>query len=78
MSKMLPLVELQNVDTQLRDINELLGDLIINVYFFLMSIYGWVFWSRKDEGIVKNKISRLNLSESIFTCGNVAFYARKP
>lgn len=27
MSKMLPLVELQNVDTQLRDINELLGDL---------------------------------------------------
>ena len=24
---MLPLVELQNVDTQLRDINELLGDL---------------------------------------------------
>ena len=46
--------------------NELLGDLIINVYFFLMSIYGWFFWSRKDEGVVKNKISRLNLNESIF------------
>ena len=46
--------------------NQLLGDLIINVYFFLMSIYGWFFWSRKDEGIVKNKISRLNLNESIF------------
>jgi len=27
MSKILPLIELQNVDTQLRDINELLGDL---------------------------------------------------
>ena len=46
--------------------NQLLGDLIINVYFFLMSIYGWFFWSRKDEGIIKNKISRLNLNESIF------------
>ena len=27
MSKILPLIELQDVDTQLRDINELLGDL---------------------------------------------------
>ena len=46
--------------------NQLLGDLIINAYFFLMSIYGWFFWSRKDKGIIKNKISRLNLNESIF------------
>ena len=46
--------------------NQLLGDLIINAYFFLMSIYGWFFWSRKNEGIVKNRISRLNLNESIF------------
>ena len=27
MSKILPLIELQDLDTQLRDINELLGDL---------------------------------------------------
>ena len=46
--------------------NQLLGDLIINAYFFLMSIYGWFFWSRKDEGNFQNKISRLNLNESIF------------
>tara|TARA_B100000579_G_C22752862_1_gene814929 strand:+ start:445 stop:1062 length:618 start_codon:yes stop_codon:yes gene_type:complete len=46
--------------------NELLGDLIINVYFFLMSIYGWFFWSRKDKGLVQNQISRLNLNELIF------------
>ena len=25
----------------------LLGDTIINAYFFSMSIYGWFFWSRK-------------------------------
>ena len=46
--------------------NQLLGDLIINAYFFLMSIYGWFFWSKKDEGIFQNKISRLNLNELIF------------
>ena len=46
--------------------NQLLGDLIINFYFFLMSIYGWFFWSKKDEGVFQNKISRLNLNELIF------------
>ena len=46
--------------------NQLLGDLIINAYFFLMSIYGWFFWSKKDEGTFQNKISRLNLNELIF------------
>ena len=24
-----------------------IGDLIINIYFFLMSIYGWFFWQQK-------------------------------
>ena len=46
--------------------NRLLGDLIINAYFFLMSIYGWYFWSKKEEGDFQNKISRLNLNELIF------------
>ena len=27
----------------------LLGDMIINGYFFIMSIYGWYFWSRKKN-----------------------------
>ena len=45
--------------------NQLLGDLIINAYFFLMSIYGWFFWSMKQEGNFQNKISRLKLNESI-------------
>ena len=44
----------------------LLGDMLINGYFFIMSIYGWFFWSKKDEGIFQNKISRLNLNELIF------------
>lgn len=27
----------------------LYGDLIINAYYFYMSIYGWLLWSRKDN-----------------------------
>tara|TARA_R100001377_G_scaffold78079_3_gene55660 strand:+ start:231 stop:734 length:504 start_codon:yes stop_codon:yes gene_type:complete len=27
----------------------LLGDMIINVYYFIMSIYGWYIWSRKVD-----------------------------
>ncbi|OWW26465.1 nicotinamide mononucleotide transporter [Zobellia sp. OII3] len=27
----------------------LLGDMLINAYYFLMSIYGWYFWTRKVD-----------------------------
>ena len=50
----------------------ILGDLIINLYFFLMSIYGWFFWSKKEKGNFQNKISRLNLNELIF--GLIIFF----
>ena len=36
---------------------ELLGDMIINAYFFFMSIYGWFYWSYKKEGKIINKVS---------------------
>ena len=36
---------------------ELLGDMIINAYFFFMSIYGWFYWSYKREGQIINKVS---------------------
>lgn len=28
---------------------ELLGDMLINAYYFLMSIYGWILWTRKNN-----------------------------
>ena len=34
----------------------LLGDMLINVYFFIMSIYGWYFWTQKIEGFTLNNI----------------------
>src|SRR5690606_17776025 len=27
----------------------LLGDMIINAYYFSMSVYGWYFWTRKID-----------------------------
>ena len=41
----------------------LLGDMIINGYFFLMSIYGWYYWSRKKDEVYINKISKLKKQE---------------
>jgi nicotinamide mononucleotide transporter len=43
----------------------LLGDMIINGYFFIMSIYGWYYWSRKKDEVVINNISRLEKKEYI-------------
>ena len=41
----------------------LLGDTIINVYFFSMSIYGWYFWSRKKDEVFINQVSTINQNE---------------
>ena len=41
----------------------LLGDTIINAYFFSMSIYGWYFWSRKKDEVIINQVSTINRNE---------------
>ena len=41
----------------------LLGDTIINTYFFSMSIYGWYFWSRKKDEVFVNQVSTINRNE---------------
>ncbi|PWL40540.1 nicotinamide mononucleotide transporter [Flagellimonas aquimarina] len=49
--------------------DDLYGDMMMNFYFSLMSIYGWWNWSRKknDEKIVK--ISRTNTKEKVIGFG---------
>ena len=41
----------------------LLGDTIINAYFFSMSIYGWYFWSRKKDEVIINQVSTIKINE---------------
>jgi nicotinamide mononucleotide transporter len=41
----------------------LLGDMMINFYYVVMSIYGWYHWTRKKDNIVEFPISRMTLAE---------------
>ncbi len=46
----------------------LLGDMMINAYYFIMSIYGWYIWTRKKNNIVTpiSKISNYEKKISLF------------
>ena len=41
----------------------LLGDMMINFYYVVMSIYGWYHWTRKKDDVVEFPISYTTLSE---------------
>jgi nicotinamide mononucleotide transporter len=44
------------------------GDMMINAYYFIMSIYGWYIWTRKKNNIVTpiSKISNYEKKISLF------------
>ncbi|MBT8325422.1 MAG: nicotinamide riboside transporter PnuC [Winogradskyella sp.] len=46
-------------------INKYLGDMMMNIYYSLMSIYGWWNWSRKNQDQYVVPISRTTLSEKL-------------
>ncbi|RXP45158.1 nicotinamide riboside transporter PnuC [Lutibacter sp. HS1-25] len=41
----------------------LLGDMLINAYYFIMSIYGWYIWTRKVDATHHTPISRTTKKE---------------
>ena len=42
---------------------KLIGDMIINFYYTIMSIYGWYHWTRKKEGKIEFPICWMNQKE---------------
>ena len=60
------------ITTYLLYIAGYLGDMMINIYFSLMSIYGWHNWSRKNNESNFITISRTNFKEKII--GIVLFF----
>ncbi len=42
---------------------ELLGDMMINGYYFIMSVYGWYIWTSKDNNEQITPISSTTLKE---------------
>lgn len=46
--------------------SSLYGDMIINAYYFYMSVYGWLLWNRKDEaGTAELKITRMTAKDNV-------------
>lgn len=45
--------------------DELMGDMMLNFYFSIMSIYGWWNWSRKKDNQYVVPISRTNTKEKL-------------
>lgn len=42
---------------------ELLGDMMINAYYFVMSVFGWYVWTRKGNDNQVTPISRTTINE---------------
>lgn len=53
------------ITTYLLFIAGYLGDMMINVYFTIMSIYGWYKWTRKEDDSDNLTITRTNNKEKI-------------
>ncbi|MFK2818788.1 nicotinamide riboside transporter PnuC [Flavobacteriaceae sp. LMIT009] len=47
----------------------LLGDMMINGYYFIMSVYGWYIWTRKVDATHVTPISRITLKEKRYSIG---------
>jgi len=45
----------------------LVGDVLINAYYFIMSVYGWFYWAQKKEGITVHAIASINLRETLMS-----------
>jgi len=45
----------------------LLGDMMINAYYFIMSIYGWMVWTKKVDQTHVTPISRMDKKEKLIS-----------
>lgn len=45
----------------------LLGDMLINAYYVVMSLYGWVLWTRKDAQQNELPITRMQPKEYLYS-----------
>ena len=58
----------------------LLGDMMINEYYFAMSIYGWYIWTRKSNNIVTpittiNTKEKKNMSSHFYFLNNIYLFS---
>ena len=60
----------------------LIGHMMVNLFYTLMSVYGWWNWSRKENDVVKVKISKFGFKglaksflDLLFYCFYFLFFA---
>lgn len=46
---------------------QLLGDMMINAYYFSMSIYGWYIWTRKVDAVHFTPVTTMTKKEYIYS-----------
>jgi nicotinamide mononucleotide transporter len=46
----------------------LLGDMLINVYYSVMSIYGWILWSKSSEDHIHVEVKKASKNDWSFGC----------
>lgn len=49
-------------------VSNLLGDLLINAYYFVMSVYGWFYWKRKDSRQQETRITEATQEDKKTCC----------
>ncbi len=49
------------------------GDMVVNFYYSVMSLYGWYMWSKKKDGDKVVHVSRTNLIEKLTGIGVFLF-----
>ncbi len=45
----------------------LLGDMLINAYYFIMSVYGWYYWTKKDTDSQEVPVTKTNRKEQAWS-----------
>jgi nicotinamide mononucleotide transporter len=45
----------------------LLGDMLINAYYFIMSIYGWYYWTQKDSDNHEVSVTKTTKNEHLWS-----------
>ena len=53
------------ITTYLLYLADYIGDMMVNGYFTVMSIYGWYYWTKNNTETEKLPITRTNLKEKI-------------
>ncbi|HZF64252.1 MAG TPA: nicotinamide riboside transporter PnuC [Chitinophagaceae bacterium] len=53
--------------------NHLIGEASVNVYYSILSVYGWVLWSRKDQN--KNYVLHISYATKKDWMQHLAFFA---